>query len=85
MAAKDFVYILQSDSTRRFYVGQSQDLDGRVDYHNRYGIPATRNRGPWRLVYWKEYETRREALRRERDLKNKKSHQYLESVVSASR
>ncbi|MGH9510464.1 MAG: GIY-YIG nuclease family protein [Terriglobales bacterium] len=85
MATKYHVYILQSASSRRFYIGQTQDLSGRVDYHNRYGNRSTRNRGPWGLVYSEEFGTRREALQRERELKGKKSHKYLQWLVSASR
>jgi putative endonuclease len=60
-------------------------LAGRVDYHNRYGNKATRNRGPWVLVYWEQFRTRTEAIRRERELKRQKSHAYLQWLVSASR
>ena len=85
MPDKYFIYILQSESSQRYYIGQSQDLDGRVEHHNRYGSPATRRRGPWKLVYWEEFGARREALLRERKLKRMKSHRYLQSLVSASR
>jgi len=79
-----FVYILQSETSQRFYIGQSRDLHSRVEYHNRYGSPATRRRGPWKLVYWEEFETRREAVRRERELKRMKSRSYLQDLVSPS-
>jgi predicted GIY-YIG superfamily endonuclease len=29
-----FLYILQSESTGRFYIGQTQDLPERLAYHN---------------------------------------------------
>ena len=85
MAERYFLYILQSLRTQRFYVGQTQDLAGRVEYHNRYGNRFTRNRGPWKLVYWEAFPTRSQALSRERELKGKKSHRYLQWPISASR
>ncbi|MBI4466891.1 MAG: GIY-YIG nuclease family protein [Acidobacteria bacterium] len=85
MATKHYLYILQSLTSQRLYVGQTQDLAARVEYHNRYGNRATRHRGPWKLVYWEGFARRGEALQRERDLKRKKSHQYLQWLVRASR
>jgi len=35
-------YILQSQSTARYYVGQIQDIDGRLAYHNANYIGSKR-------------------------------------------
>lgn len=35
----------------------------------------------WKLVYSEKYSTRKEATRRERDIKSKKSRQYLENLI----
>ena len=40
------VYILQSQSTGRYYVGQTKDLQKRVAYHNANYSRALKNRGP---------------------------------------
>jgi putative endonuclease len=45
------VYILQSETTGRFYVGQTKDLQRRVAYHNANFSLSLRNRGPWKLLY----------------------------------
>lgn len=39
--------------------------------------PATRHGIPWRLVYNEEFQTRLEALRRERFLKSGKGREFL--------
>jgi putative endonuclease len=38
---------------------------------------------PWELKYYESYETKTEALRREREIKSKKSRKYIEALVSA--
>ena len=79
------VYILQSESTNRFYIGQTQDVEARVNYHNAGYSKALKNRGPWQLVYCEEYSTRAAAMRRERQLKSWKDRAMIERLVSASR
>jgi len=65
LAMAFYVYILQSETTGRFYVGQTEHLAERVAYHNSNYSLALRNRGPWKLVYREEFHTRRDAVRRE--------------------
>lgn len=80
------VYILQSEATGRYYVGQSEHLQERVAYHNANYSKALKNRGPWKLVHTEQYVTRSEAVRRERDIKRQKDRRFVEGLVrSASR
>lgn len=68
MEKKKFVYILECcDGT--YYTGWTTNLDERVKTHNEGIGPKaakyTRSRRPVRLVYFEEYETKSEALKRE--------------------
>jgi len=56
-----YVYILQSRSSSRDYVGSTSDLERRLAEHHRAHSLATRGRGPWVLVYQEEFPTLREA------------------------
>ncbi len=80
-----FLYILRSETTGRFYVGQTRDLQERLVYHNANYSRELKNRGPWKLVYSEEYASRSEAVCRERYIKRQKSRQFIERLVSASR
>jgi putative endonuclease len=82
---KFHVYILQSESSGRYYVGQTKELVQRVAYHNADYSLALRNRGPWKLVYSEEYSTRSEAVRRELQIKKQKDRRFIEGLLSASR
>jgi putative endonuclease len=79
------VYILQNETSGRFYIGQTQDLGARLQYHNAGYSLALKNRGPWKLVHSEEYATRSEAVRRERQIKDQKDRRYIEQLLSASR
>ena len=79
------LYILKSETTGRYYVGQSQDLEARIAYHNANYSKSLKNRGPWSLIYEEEYPTRAAAMRRERQIKSWKDRAMIERLVSASR
>ncbi len=78
------VYILQSQTSGRFYVGHTEDLEERIHRHNSGQTKSGRNRGPWKLVYSAEYSTRSEAMRREMQIKSWKSHRYLQKLIQES-
>jgi len=80
-----FLYILQSKSSGRYYIGQTQNLDERLAYHNANYSKAIKNRGPWELVYREAYASRGEVVRRERQLKSWKDRRMIEKLVGASR
>jgi len=79
------VYIVRSQTTGRFYVGHTANLTKRVREHNNNRTKSIRHRGPWELVYTEEFPTRAEAMQRERQIKQMKSHQWIEQLVRASR
>ena len=64
-----FTYILRcSDDT--FYTGWTDDIDKRLNAHNKgVGSRYTRVRLPVELVYKEEFTSKIEAMRRERAIK----------------
>lgn len=64
-----YVYVLRSSFDRGYYCGQTSDLKRRLAEHNAGRVPSTARRAPFELVYWEEFKTRGEAMRRERKLK----------------
>jgi len=81
-----FVYILQSESTSQYYIGHTDNLDRRISQHNDadyHGSKHTkRNKGPWTCVYTEEFTTRSEAMKREKEMKAKKSKKCIEYLLS---
>jgi putative endonuclease len=76
-----WLYILQSQSTGRYYVGSTNDLDRRLSEHNRAHSPATRGRGPWILVYSEAFAALVEARRRELEIKKWKSSKAIAYLI----
>ncbi len=65
-----FVYFLRSRKDSKFYIGQTNNIEERVERHNKGLIKSTKNRSPFDLVYTETYKTRREAMVREKYLKS---------------
>ena len=77
-----YVYILYSTSIDQYYVGQTENVNGRIFRHNNSGSKSTKKANDWVLKYTEKFETRQEAVRRELAIKNKKSRKYIEYLVS---
>ncbi|MFZ5553819.1 MAG: GIY-YIG nuclease family protein [Bacteroidota bacterium] len=65
-----YVYILYSEAYDRFYVGQTNDIIGRLQRHNSKLVQSTAPYAPWTLKCKIEKSSRSEAVVLERKLKN---------------
>ena len=77
------VYVLENPSGK-FYIGQTDDLARRLTRHNdpeSNSSKFTHKHGPWKLVYKEEYSTRSEAVKREREIKSKKSATWIRDYL----
>lgn len=76
-----FVYILEC-ANGSFYTGYTKNLLNRVELHNNgKGSKYVRSRLPARLVYFEEYATRREAMKREALIKTF-THEMKKELVN---
>jgi putative endonuclease len=80
--AAGILYILQSETSGRFYVGSTDDLDRRLREHRRGYSSATRARGPWKAVYTEAFTTLLEARRRESEIKKWKSSKLINALIA---
>ena len=86
------VYVLQSQSSGKIYIGQTTNLERRILQHNDLHYTRTkhtkRNSGPWQLVHSEICSSRSEAMKRERALKTGQGrawiHQQIISIKKAS-
>ena len=81
-----YLYILYNSSIDKYYIGQTSNLNKRIIDHNSTGhkVKYTKKQsGKWSLVYKEEFETRSEAITREKFLKGKKSRSYIKEVINA--
>ncbi len=73
-----YVYILQSEKTRKYYCGQTQDLVNRLYRHNTGLEPYTKSGLPWKLIISFEVVDRSESMKLEKSIKQRGIRRYLE-------
>ncbi len=76
-----FAYILQSEKDERFYKGQTQNLQKRLEYHNKGRSKYTKNFLPWKLYAYKVCDSRSEAIKFEKMSKNIHSTEKLIAFI----
>ena len=79
-----YVYIIQSSKTGQYYIGSTEDIDKRLNEHNRNIMRSTKHRGPWEIIYREECENRTHALEREHRIKSFKGGGGFKKLLKAS-
>jgi putative endonuclease len=64
-----YVYILQSLKDNKLYIGCTNNLKHRFALHNKGGVESTRERRPFRLIYYEAFLDKHDAFVREQWLK----------------
>jgi putative endonuclease len=72
-----YVYILYSNEINKYYVGQSDDVDERLKSHLAGISGYTSVAADWKITYTETFVTREEAIKRENQIKRKKSRKTL--------
>jgi putative endonuclease len=72
-----YTYILKSQTSGKLYIGQTNDLNDRLQRHNSGQSPATKGKGPWVLIFSQAFDSRSQAVQLELKLKSFKNHQYI--------
>ena len=76
-----YVYLLLCDDGS-YYTGYTNNVASRLERHKKgYGARYTRMRKPKRVVYVEEFRTRRDAAKREQQIKAL-SHREKDELVS---
>ena len=65
-----YVYILKSTKDNKLYIGYTKDLKQRFLQHNKGLVESTKNRKPFKLIYYEAYLNQKDALEREKSFKN---------------
>jgi putative endonuclease len=78
-----YLYILYSQKIDRYYIGFTADIKNRLTKHNNNSSGFTNKGKPWVLVYYETYETKQQAMAREKQLKSWKNRERIEALVKA--
>lgn len=74
-----YVYVLQSEKSKRLYTGFTNDLRKRFKEHNDGKSTYTKHRGPYKLIYYEACLDKDDARSRELYFKSGKGKRHLKS------
>lgn len=85
ISKKHYIYIVEcADGT--YYTGYTIDVNRRVKEHNQgIGAKYTRGRLPVTLLYYEEYSSRSNAMKREYKIKRLSRDEKIELIFSGKK
>ncbi len=64
----------------KLYKGHTNNLDNRLNEHNQGKTKSTKAGIPWKLVYKEKFDTRQQAIERERFFKSAYGRRFIKSL-----
>ena len=78
-----FVYILYSQIKNKFYIGYTGDeINERIRKHNSNHKGFTGGIVDWELKYSELFDSKSDAIKREKQIKNWKSRSLIEKLIN---
>lgn len=79
------VYAIYNKEAKKFYIGQTVNLEARLEQHNRKMFKGYTSRfdGLWNLIYSEEANSRIEATKREKQLKSFRGREFIKKRIPA--
>ena len=73
-----YVYVLHSVSHDKIYIGFTSDLEARIKSHNEFATKGwTIKFRPWNLIHAETFQSKNEALKREKELKSSRRRDFI--------
>jgi len=72
-----YTHVLQSQKDKQFYTGFTENLKLRFERHNKGLVESTKDRRPFKLIYYEACLDRDDATRREKHLKTYHGKMFL--------
>ena len=79
-----YVYTLKSNKNGDLYIGFSENLKQRFNDHNIGKVQATKPNRPWTLIYYEAYRNKKDATKREKQLKMHRAKDDLKMQIANS-
>lgn len=77
-----YVYVIRSVNHNRNYTGFTSNLKKRIKEHNSGTTKSTIPYFPWKLVFFEIFESKIEALKREKFLKSGQGRDLIKQKLS---
>ena len=76
------VYVLFSEDFDKIYIGYTADLEQRFLSHNKISKKGwTVNFRPWKIIHTETFQTKKEALIREKQLKSSRGRHWIRNTL----
>jgi putative endonuclease len=72
-----YTYVLHSQIDGNFYTGYTKDLKLRFEQHNKGAVESTKDRRPFKLIYYEACLNQQDATKREKYLKTYHGKMFL--------
>ena len=82
MADMFYVYVLKGP--KQLYIGSTNNLRRRFSQHQNNESFSTKNRGPWKIIYYEACESEKDGKTREKYLKTAWGRRYLKQRLKNS-
>ncbi|MBE9480990.1 MAG: GIY-YIG nuclease family protein [Bacteroidetes bacterium] len=77
-----YIYVLESLSSNKRYVGMTIDINRRLKEHNAGKSKFTNAFKPWKIIYSETANSRKSARGREKYLKSAAGRRFLKNIFS---
>jgi putative endonuclease len=77
-----YTYIIKSKIKDTYYIGSTSNLEQRVRLHNEGKSKSTKAYIPWEIIYYEEFNTKSEAIKREYALKRIKNKDTIIKIIN---
>ena len=74
-----YTYVLISNKNKEFYTGTTNNINQRVEQHNKGLVMSTKYKRPLNLIYFEACLNKNDAYRREKYLKSGMGKRYLKN------
>lgn len=79
-------YAIYNKEKDTIYIGQTADLESRLLRHNgvlrnKEKSFTSKNSGNWKLIYEESFESRQDAMKREKELKSCQGRKFIRSLT----
>jgi len=78
-----YAYVIKSVSIDYFYKVHCEDLEIRLKQHNSGMTESIKPYIPFKIVYFEEFTTREEAIKREKYFKSAAGREFLKSKMAS--
>ena len=78
------IYVIYSAKFDKIYIGFTSDLEARFKSHNELATKGwTMKFRPWKIIHTEPFATKKEAMRREKELKSARGRKFIwEDIIN---